>query len=225
MTIFSRLIMKVYGAGYRDAWPTFNRCRVDRSDSGQSALRLATSSRRPGECGWVVDELGWRWSFFVHVSPRAFRLIGFGVVTTDRYAVHAVWTMGFAYMIIRERTKQEKQEKEGRKIRYRTTGDDLSPDRWRGLKHIWIKAKAAQFSPITGSLRRARSRWESKAAYRFQGNGVETLVPMDTTKQRSPDPCPYPSKVDRIVEALGNDKTLPVRDEFLLLWGSRKTSC
>jgi len=189
--------MKVYGAGYRDGWPTLIAVVWTAAilavstpvgdvitASGRMWLGLLMNS------GWAVVFISSTY-LLVHLGS-----LGLASSRLIAYAVHAVWTMGFAYMIIRERTKQEKQEKEGPKDSIPQLQETIKSGPVEGFRSTY-GSRPRQRNSANNWFARARvlaGRASGGIAFR---EWCGDACPMDTTKQRSPDPCPYPSKVDR----------------------------
>src|SRR5579859_6868487 len=106
MSLGSPLIMRLYGAGYRDAWPTLI-----------VVLWTAAIMALIAPVGGVIAASGKMWIGFVMNSGWAAVFITFTVLLAPRgsiglassrliaYAFHAAWTLGFAYLILRRDRK------------------------------------------------------------------------------------------------------------------------
>jgi O-antigen/teichoic acid export membrane protein len=102
MSLGSPLIMRLYGAGYRDAWPTLI-----------VVLWTAAIMALIAPVGDVIAASGKMWIGFVMNSGWAAVFIAFTVLLAPRgsiglassrliaYAFHAAWTLGFARLILR----------------------------------------------------------------------------------------------------------------------------
>lgn len=113
MSLFSPFIMRIYGAGYRGAWPTLIAVLWTAAIMGVIAPVgdvIAASGRM--WLGMVMNS-GWAAVFIL----STFLLIHWGSLglASSRliaYAVHATWTLAFAYVTIRSHSRAGKPASE-----------------------------------------------------------------------------------------------------------------
>jgi len=110
MSVFSSLIMKLYGKGYSGAWPTLIAVVWTAAIMGIIApvgdVIAASGKMWLGlmmNAGWAIVYIG---STYFLVSLGSLGLASSRLLA---YFVHATWTLGFAYMIIRKHSIQEEK--------------------------------------------------------------------------------------------------------------------
>jgi O-antigen/teichoic acid export membrane protein len=107
LTLFSSLVMKLYGKGYTDAWPTLIAAVWTAAIMGILAPVgdvIAASGRMwlglMMNTGWAIVFI----SFTYWLAPWG--SLGLASSRLIAYAVHATWTLAFAYMIIRKHDRE-----------------------------------------------------------------------------------------------------------------------
>jgi O-antigen/teichoic acid export membrane protein len=110
MTIFSSLIMKLYGKGYSAAWPTLIAVVWTAAIMGIIAPVgdvIAASGRMwlglTMNAGWAAVYIS---STYLLVHWGSFGLASSRLIA---YGVHTLWTLGFAYLIIRKHSETEQK--------------------------------------------------------------------------------------------------------------------
>jgi O-antigen/teichoic acid export membrane protein len=113
MSLLSPYIMRIYGAGYRDAWPTLIAVLWTAAVMGVIAPVgdvIAASGRM-----WLGMAMNAGWAVVFVLSTLLLIHGGSLGLASSRliaYVVHAGWTLAFAYFVLRSHGKEAKHEPE-----------------------------------------------------------------------------------------------------------------
>jgi O-antigen/teichoic acid export membrane protein len=106
MSIFSQLIMSVYGHGYSEAWPTLIAvlCTAGVVAVGMPVGEVIAASGRM----WLGLMMNSAWAV-IYIAGTFFLLrwgsFGLAVSRLGAYTVQAIWALAFAYIVIRSQAR------------------------------------------------------------------------------------------------------------------------
>jgi O-antigen/teichoic acid export membrane protein len=109
--VFSPFIMRVYGGGYKGAWPTLIAVSATAVVMGviTPVGDIITASSKMWT-GFAMNA-GWALIFILAtISLVHWGAVGLASARLIAYIIHAGWTLGFAYWVVRSQTSTEKRQ-------------------------------------------------------------------------------------------------------------------